>query len=136
MVNTLDFRWVEINNKEANKRSGKYLDFLVSGRSLKELLNIVDSEHVTLLGEWFSFTNVNNFIEQLKGNHKERVEFYVCPHCGDIDCGAITADVTKKNNKVYWHNFTHGTSSEIFTSYSLPPIEFNYDDYITSLSKI
>jgi hypothetical protein len=30
---------------------------------------------------------------------------YVCPECGDIQCGAMTVEITKTGNTYTWQNF-------------------------------
>jgi hypothetical protein len=31
-----------------------------------------------------------------------RVAIYICPECGDLDCGAITAKIEREGNETVW----------------------------------
>ena len=39
-----------------------------------------------------------------------RTSFYVCPECGDIGCGAITAKIEVTQKQVIWHDFGYETN--------------------------
>ena len=91
-----------LNLNKATRKIGKnqtprdYFDFFVSGRSLRTILNIEDDDLITLLG-WgqnkeYDRRVLNVFrLKEKSELDSGRVMIYVCPECGDIDCGAITA---------------------------------------------
>jgi hypothetical protein len=35
----------------------------------------------------------------------DRIALYVCPECGDLSCGALTAAVAAEDDTIVWHNF-------------------------------
>jgi hypothetical protein len=42
----------------------------------------------------------------------DRRSFFVCPECGDLVCGAVTAIVVKEGDTVSWRNFGHQNNYE------------------------
>jgi hypothetical protein len=37
----------------------------------------------------------------------DRVALFVCPECGDLACGAITALVSRNDHRVQWSDFAY-----------------------------
>ena len=73
----------------------KYLDFVIDGQSLGDLLHIGDM--IGCLG-WGNPEYEAELVQELileKPSDLEtgRAMLYVCPECGDIGCGAITAKI-------------------------------------------
>jgi len=81
----------------------------VNSESLHDLLKC--GERVTVLGDWF--TNPLFEAIHLRGLLLEhpsflesgRYELYVCPLCGDIGCGSITAEIEATEDRVVWRDF-------------------------------
>ena len=67
-----------------------------------------------------------------------RVMIYVCPECGDIDCGAITAVILDMGTKIVWKDFGYETGYEGVTEkYSaVEAIEFDRQNYFMAFSKL
>jgi hypothetical protein len=68
------------------------------------------------------------------GSH--RVALYVCPECGDLACGAITALVSRREGVVHWSDFAYenGDDSEI----ELPkvgPFAFDWTSYVVEIER-
>jgi hypothetical protein len=108
----LELRWRE-HPKHASKSTGRrdYLDFVVDGEPIDELLNAHD--RVAILGGWFP----NSLFEAIyfRGLLLEhpayletgRYELYVCPLCGDVGCGSITAEIEAIDDQVVWRDFAY-----------------------------
>ena len=66
-----------------------------------------------------------------------RALIYVCPECGDVDCGAITANIVDYGDRIVWKNFgyetDYGGTSETFTD--VEPIEFERQRYFAAFPK-
>ena len=82
-------------------------DFVVDGRSLLELLR--GGDVIGVLGAWDRAQQVVR-AERLLGKAApdlppDRVALYVCPECGDLGCGAITASVLREGDGVVWRDF-------------------------------
>lgn len=62
---------------------------------------------------------------------------YICPECGDINCGAITANILDLGDKIVWKDFAYETDYEGVTEeYNIEPIEFEKQNYFHEFSKI
>jgi hypothetical protein len=67
-----------------------------------------------------------------------RVMLYVCPECGDVDCGAVTAVIKDYGDRIIWKEFGYETGyggvSETYPS--IAPIEFERQSYFQAFSKL
>ncbi|RQH06870.1 hypothetical protein [Bradyrhizobium sp. RP6] len=65
-----------------------------------------------------------------------RTALYVCPECGDLACGAITALVSRSDGVVRWSDFAYenGHSSEIKLS-KVGPFAFHWTSYVTEIER-
>lgn len=82
-------------------------DFIIDGYSLYERLEKYDL--VPSLG-WGSKEYQEEMIRLflLQEPHTllwYRVPLFVCPECGDLECGFISAKLERKNNLVIWRDF-------------------------------
>jgi hypothetical protein len=113
-MDTLTFghehRKVETFKNSSKKSERKYIDFIVSGKSLGQLLRIKDFDLIGTFGwsENKKFENIQ--IDEFLGITKSELEtgrtcFFVCPECGDIGCGAITAKIEVTDKNVIWKEF-------------------------------
>jgi len=83
-----------------------YLDFVVDGESLSEKIG---GDLVSCLG-WFVPSENAKAVRRLLLEEKSvlpdnRLQLYVCPECGELDCGAITAIVERRDGKIVWRDF-------------------------------
>ena len=94
----------------STKADRKYIDFNVSGQLLGQLFGLPDFD---LIGT-FSYSEnkeyYNRLVDEFLGLVKPelitgRTCFYVCPECGDIGCGAITAKIEFTDKTVIWKEF-------------------------------
>lgn len=92
-----------------------YIDFVVSGQSLGQLFDI---ERMNLIGTfgWIKNQAIElNLIDEFLGKSipelpTGRSSFYVCKECGEIECGAITAQIEFTESRVVWKNFGYERS--------------------------
>lgn len=113
-----------------------YLDFIVDGRSLQELLQPGDL--IGCLG-WGSADAERRSVQQLLLRAPSeipsgRVALYVCPECGDLACGAITVRIEEGPDGFVWREFGfergYDEALQENTSYlSVGPFLFNKTDY-------
>ena len=93
----------------------EYLDFVVDGRSLQDALR--EPDLIGCLGWW---------VPQAEAEHRQRltgvaapdsatgrVSLYVCPECGDLACGAVTARITCPPGEIVWSDFCFEGQYEI-----------------------
>ena len=61
----------------------------------------------------------------------DRVALYVCPECGDLDCGAVTAAVAREGDVLVWRDFAWERLSDVPDGerLSLRPFRFSRATY-------
>lgn len=86
----------------------------------------------------------NNMLNEYKGIEKSslisgRIMIYVCPECGDIGCGAITANINVTNTEVIWNNFAYedDNAEPNITDYQgIGPFIFNKKQYLEIIEQL
>ena len=127
----------------ANQTPREYLDFFVSGKSLQTILNIETADYITLLGWRTNQDYDRHVLDVFRLKEKSqidsgRVMIYVCPECGDIDCGAITAIIKDFGDRIIWSDFGYETNYGGLTETydQIEPIEFDRASYFSAFSKV
>lgn len=92
------YRSGETSQNSSITTDRKYIDFIVSGQSLGQLFGPPDLDLIGTFGWTDNKEYENNQIDEFLGFTKPELKtgrtcFYVCPACGDIGCGAITAKI-------------------------------------------
>jgi hypothetical protein len=67
----------------------------------------------------------------------DRVALYICPECGDLDCGAVTASIAIDGEKITWRDFAWERGYDDVVSrdkfISLGPFHFEAASYARAL---
>jgi hypothetical protein len=126
-----------------NRHERRYLDFVISGQSLIDILGVNNLDLITPLGlDLFSHyeKELTEIIATKRRSNLEsgRVMLYICPECGDIDCGAITTQIEVSENKIIWKDFAYENGYEgLVEKYSMiESIEFEVNEYKQAFSHI
>ena len=127
----------------SNKVERQYLDFLVSGKPLKELLGQNDADLISPFG-WGDNKDYNKRLLRIFRLQEKpelstgRIALYVCPECGDIGCGAITASLQDLGDRIVWKDFGYETDNgELSEAYpEIEPIAFDRQSYFAAFSKL
>ena len=111
-------------------------DYVIDGKSLAGLLEVGERDLVGRLDrdDWQS--NAES-VRVLSGEAppelpEDRVMLFVCPECGDLGCGAITAALGRKGDTFTWSDFAHENSyDELMTTHfaEVGPFTFSADAY-------
>jgi hypothetical protein len=142
MQKELKLSWIKRPKNDMENVTGQYLDFIVSGESLKKYLGLESDSNVTPFG-WFS--NKKEEIRALKEFRLQtrsmlvdnRIELYICAACGDIACGSITAKIIDRGDTIIWTDFaTQSNQYEINNLLGVSGIEFERQNYFQAFSKI
>ena len=117
-----------------------YLDFVVDGKSLHDLLKLGDN--IGCLG-WLPRDDEQVILQQLMSERfsvleNDRYPIYVCAECGDIGCGAITVQIEKTQDGFIWKSFgyenDYDESMRDLESYEMiGPFHFKQEDYVEAL---
>ncbi|MBL7931258.1 MAG: hypothetical protein JNL60_05135 [Bacteroidia bacterium] len=122
----------------------KYVDFIVSGQSLGQTFGLPDFDLIGIFGWTENNDEENKQLDEFLGKRSSDLEtgrtmFYVCPECGDIGCGAITAKIVMTENKVIWKDFGYENNynEPTLADYkAILPLEFDKADYVKTLEKL
>ncbi|MGB7763409.1 MAG: hypothetical protein WBL33_00140, partial [Candidatus Acidiferrales bacterium] len=92
-----------------------YLDFVIDGCSVGELIGAKKRDQITFLAT--GFLEVNYALRRLLLQEpadlpRNRRSIYVCPECGDIGCGAVTVEVLDAGDAILWRNFGYENNWE------------------------
>jgi hypothetical protein len=91
------------------KTAREYLDFVVSGDSLRDRLGAAAGDLIGCLGwgvpEYHQVAVEQLLLERPTELASGRHMLYVCPECGDIGCGAITGVITREGEDIVWRDF-------------------------------
>jgi len=125
----------------ANQTPREYFDFFVSGKSLKTFLGIETADYITLF-VWGTNNEYDRYIlnvfrlQEKSEIDSGRVMIYICPECGDIDCGAITATIKDYGDRIIWSDFGYETNYGGLTETydQIDPIEFDRASYFSAFS--
>ena len=138
------YRKGEIFEGRSTKTERKYLNFIVSEQSLKQRCGADSCELIGKLGWIGNKKCENQQIDELLGLVKPvlltgRTALYVCPECGDIGCGAITAKIVENDKTIIWKDFGYENdySEPSLTEYEqVGPFEFDKAAYRQMLEEV
>jgi hypothetical protein len=142
MLKDLRLNWVAQDKKDISNVSGKYLEYLLSGQSLRDYLGISNNDSVTPFGWFLNKEAQREALKQLRFQSKSelidnRVELYICSACGDVACGAVTAKILDKGDRIVWSKFaTQSDPYEISEFFDVEDVEFERNNYFKALSQI
>lgn len=127
----------------SNQTPREFFDFIVSGQSLRKILDIENADYISPLG-WGINKEYDNYIlnvfrlKEKSELSSGRTMLYVCPECGDIDCGAITAIIKDYDDRIIWTEFGFETEYNGLTEKYDPvkQIEFKRAEYFDAFSKL
>ena len=67
----------------------------------------------------------------------EKILLYVCADCGDLGCGALTAQISFTENSVVWSDFAYENASETLENYpEIGPFEFEKASYMNAFDEL
>lgn len=89
-----------------------YLDFVVDDQSLSSVVG----DQISCLGWLAPDENAKAarrlLLEEPADLPDNRRALYLCPECGDIDCGAVTLVVERDGGKIIWRDFGYENNYE------------------------
>ena len=147
-MDTLTHRWDnrqgEVIRDHLHKHERKYVDFIVSGQPLSDIFQTKARDMITMFG-WSSNTDyekrtIKEFLKEEPAELETgRTIIYGCSECGDIGCGAITAEIIEIGDKIVWRNFGYENNYSGFDleDYKhIPQMEFDKTQYKKEFEKI
>jgi hypothetical protein len=99
-------RSVSSGQTAGSQTARRFLDFMIDGTSLYESHGM---DFISVLG-WLSPDDDEQAAERLilkAGPELDgRVALYICPECGELDCGAITAKIEREGDELVWREMS------------------------------
>ena len=98
------------------KTQRDFLDFVIDGESLSEKLG---GDLASCLGWFVPEENTKAvhrlLLKEVADLPNNRRSLYVCPECGELDCGAITAVIERSGDRIIWRDFGFQSNSDDVT---------------------
>lgn len=124
----LSSRYEEYDLKQAVNKNRVFADIIIDSSSLYQKLKKYD------LVPAFSWGNVEDqqlmidyFLFKYPFELKyHRYPIFICPECGDLECGYISVSIDKESDIVEWSNFYIEQSNQ---KLDIGPFYFKWDNY-------
>lgn len=119
------------------KQSVLYVDFLINGSSLYEMIKKVHYDNMDLMGCFAKGWDALNKHSKMQFLLEEKAEteagrslLYVCPQCADLGCGAFGCKIAKTNEFYIWSDFAYekGYEDSVLIC-TIGPFYFAIDSY-------
>lgn len=121
------------------KTQRTFLDFVVDGRSLFDDVTAHGHDLISCLWlpeDVLATAARDRLLLRAPGDLPSgRVALYVCPECGDLGCGGISARVTRDGPRITWSVFGSENNYEppLTPLAEMGPFEFDFDEYAAVL---
>jgi len=121
----------------ASKTRRLYWDLVVGGKPLSSLLPQT-LDLISPLGwgspDFHRRAQAELLLEGPASFSEGRRALLVCPECGDLGCGAISAIIEKRGQLVVWRDFGYQTNYEgTVRTIDLEPLTFDWDRYSATI---
>lgn len=134
----------DVSKKQTIKHERKYIDFVISGQPLSEILHTKERDMISMFGWAFNKEYENRTLKEFIGQAPVELEtgrtiIYGCSECGDIGCGAITAEILHLDEKVVWRHFGYEndySGFDLADFKKIGPFEFAKVEYLNEFKKI
>jgi hypothetical protein len=121
----------------------RHLDFVIDGLSLYAAAHVAKYDLVGTLG-WAMPDQEERIVSELlletpTRKSGDRQALFVCPECGDLGCGGITAVVERNGTEVVWRDFVHENDYDVSSTdresfEHLGPYSFDFQQYREALN--
>lgn len=122
--------------------AGKFItfwDIVVNGKSLHDTLH---SNYITPLSKKWNSDTTKDCLDRLLGNKEpdlaeHRIALYVCPECGDISDGVLSAQISFEPGLVVWKSFGwQDEDPDVELEKGIPDFRFDRADYESTLNAV
>jgi hypothetical protein len=102
---------------DGSKTARSFLDFTIDGGSLYDRvgqsLDLISTLWLDAPFPDVGVKAVQRLLKLTPGDFpNDRVSLYICPECGDLGCGAISAEILFAEDKVIWRDFGYQNNYE------------------------
>lgn len=111
-VSVLSLAWrVRKGEPDGSRTRREFLDFVVDGESLRDMLG--ESDRVGWLSDWRVPPSIAELLPDVPSRLESVIDgatqrlLYICPECGDEQCGAVTGVIVEEHDRIVWKEFAH-----------------------------
>ncbi len=121
------------------KTERRFFDFVVDGVSLHSICLAKGYDEVGCLGWGGQAIHSEagaRLLAEVPGDFADgRVALFVCPECGDLGCGAVSARIRRDGQSILWEEFGWQTNyeEEWHPIEDLGPYSFDFEQYKASI---
>jgi len=137
-VSTIELHWR--NRKIGTAQSPRrFLDLVIDGESLYDKVG----DFISPLG-WQSDSEnrkaVDRFLRRTESDFPgNRMSIFICPECGDLGCGAVSAVIEREGGNIVWRDFGYQNNYDDAVHREdledLGPFTFNATEYYNEFIK-
>lgn len=128
-MNKLSLEWKTRKGSE-NRTERRFLDFVIDGNPFSEKVGDLVTEIASF--KFGGETAIKRLLlEEESDFPNNRRSLYVCSECGDLDCGAISIIIEKREDNIVWKDFgfQNGYSDDLSIYENFGPFVFNENEY-------
>ncbi|HSH59172.1 MAG TPA: hypothetical protein VK988_05920 [Acidimicrobiales bacterium] len=123
----------------AKKAERRFADLVVDAKPLYRVVRAEGFDYISAI--WLDDPDIARLaVRRLLGDQPPdapggRVAMYVCPECGDLGCGAVTAQVNRTEDNVEWSawGLQNNYEERVTPVENLPAVTFRRDEYERAL---
>jgi hypothetical protein len=105
----------------------RFLDFIVDGRSLYEWHG---ADLIGCLGWADDALAAARLLRDAPPDLGNRTSIYICPVCGDLDCGALSVRITREGKEIVWSGFAMSSGAgHDEGQFDVPELRFDVREY-------
>ena len=123
-ISALELAW-NVRGGGGGRTERRFLDYVVDGTPLS---SVIKADVISPFGWCVAAEQVkaaSRLVREASPDlPEERVSLFVCPECGDLDCGAVGITVDRGQGLVIWRDFAFESNGER-SSYALGPFRFD-----------
>jgi hypothetical protein len=124
-LSIVELKWTDV---DGGGRVERFLDIVVDGVSLHKLVSHGRPGSITPMGAIPVEEEIDKYVSRLLGDlppdsWAEQCCIFICPGCGDIDCGAITVKVEKHDNVIVWSDFAFEYPDFVDDTHAYEPVD-------------
>lgn len=128
-----------VNTSVGGPTPRRFLDLVVNGMSGYDVIRARGYDLISCFNEigdkeWEATAAARLLCEAEPDSRAGQCSLYVCPECGDLDCGCVTVRVTRHGDQVTWSDFAwehpdYGSDKDLYYVIDeLGPCTFDHSD--------
>jgi hypothetical protein len=141
LMETLEFQ-IDTRKGGHSRHEVIFYDFVISGQRFGDIINLETLDKVSPFSDTLRLSDKLWHIDSLTFKVEStltsgRTILYVCPECGDLECGVVSMKMEATEETIIWKDFGIETNLEgLVEAWELLDIEFDKKAYLTSFENL